>query len=131
MFTQISWSSYIVTVVLLLVSYYLVIAYWYYRHDLLQLIVGKNTTNNVAAFTQRHTTLVQSFVDEVQAFMAEARRNKLDKRDILLSLPLLLKKYPTFMNSAFHESVQNLIINECISYCSIALSGEELSALWI
>jgi hypothetical protein len=131
MFTQISWSSYIVTVLLLLGGYYLFIGYGYYRNDLLQLISGKrNTTNDKLVSTQRHQTLIQLFSDEVKAFMEQAGKNKLDKKDIMQSLQLLLQKYPALKDSGLQGSVQSLIINECTSYCSIHLSDEELSGLW-
>jgi hypothetical protein len=131
MFTEISWSSYIVTVLLLSTGYYLFIGYRYYRHDILQLISGKKvTTNDVVAANQNPEPLIQSFSDEIRAFMEQAGKNELDKKDIIQSLHLLLKKYPTLKDSAFQESIQNLIINECTSYCSIHLSEEELSVLW-
>lgn len=131
MFTQISWSSYIITVLLLSTAYYLFIGYRYYRNDLLQLVSGKrNTTNDNVVSTQRHQPLIQSFSDEARAFMEQAGKNKLDKKEIIQSLQLLFKKYPFLKDSAFQGSVQSLIINECASYCSIHLSDEELSALW-
>jgi len=131
MFTQISWSSYIVTVLLLSAIYYLFIGYWYYRDDLLQLVSGKRiTTNDNVVSMQRHQPLEQSFSDEVRAFMNEAGENKMSKKDIIQSLQLLLQKYPTLKNSASQESIQNLIVNECTTYCSIHLSDEELSVLW-
>ena len=132
MFTQISWSSYIVTVLLLSAVYYLFIGYLYYRNDLLQLVSGKRiTTNDNVVSKQRHQPLIQSFSGEVKAFMKQAGKDKLDKNDIIQSLQLLLKKYPTLKDSASQESIQNLIVNECTSYCSIHLSDEELSVLWI
>lgn len=131
MFTQISWSSYIITVLLLSVGYYLFIGYRYYRNDLLQLISSKrNTTNDNVVSTQRHQPIIQSFSDEVHAFMEQAGKNELDKKDIMQSLQLLFKKYPSLKDADLQGSVQNLIINECASYCSILLSDEELSALW-
>lgn len=131
MFTQISWSSYIVTVLLLSVVYYLIIGYWYYRDDLLQLVSGKRvTTHDFVSTAFRHQPLEQSFSDEVKAFMEQAGKDKLDKKDIIQSLQLLLQKYPALKDSASQESIQNLIVNECTSYCSIQLSDEELSVLW-
>jgi len=131
MFTQISWSSYIVTVLLLSAVYYLFIGYLYYRDDLLQLVSGKRiTTNGNVVSKQRHQSLIQSFSDEVKAFMEQAGKDKLDKKDIIQSLQLLLQKYPALKDSSSQESIQNLIVNECTSYCSIHLSDEELSVLW-
>ena len=132
MFTQISWSTYIVTVLLLSAIYYLFIGYWYYRDDLLQLVQGKRvTTPDLASTGFRQEPLEQLFSDEVRAFLNEAGKNKMSKKDILKSLQLLFKKYPTLKDSASQESIQNLIVNECTSYCSIHLSDEELSVLWI
>jgi len=113
------------------VGYYLFIGYRYYRNDLLELISGKrNTTKDNDVSTQRHQPLIQSFSDEVHAFMEQAGKNELDKKDIMQSLQLLLKKYPALKDSGLQKSVQNLIINECASYCSIHLSDEELGGLW-
>jgi len=131
MFTQISWSSYIVTVLLLSAVYYLFIGYGYYRDDLLKLVSGKRvTTHDFVSTAFRQQPLKESFSDEVKAFMNEAAKNKMSKKDILESLQLLFKKYPTLKDSASQESIKNLIVNECASYCSIHLSDEEFSELW-
>lgn len=131
MFTQISWSSYIVTVLLLSAIYYLFIGYWYYRDDLLQLVSGKKiTTDDFVSTAFRQEPLEQLFSDEVRAFMNEAGKNKMSKKDILKSLQLVFKRYPTLKDSVSQESIQNLIVNECATYCSIHLSDEELSVLW-
>lgn len=131
MFTQISWSSYILTVLLLSAVYYLFIGYRYYRDDLLQLVSGKRlTTHDFVSTAFRQEPLEKSFSDEVRAFMNEAGKNKMSKKDIMKSLQLLFKKYPTLKDTASQESIQNLIVNEYASYCSIHLSYEELSGLW-
>jgi hypothetical protein len=85
--------------------------------------------NNVVTGSERYNPLEQ-FSDEVQAFLNEAVRNKLDRIYIVQSLQQLLKKYPDLKNSSLQESTQNIIINECKSYCSIHLSDEELRLLW-
>jgi hypothetical protein len=131
MFTQISWGSYITAALVLSACYYLLIGYRYYRNDLLQLISGKKVTaNQVMEAFDMNNPLVESFSDAIEAFMNAAGKNELDKNTILKSLPILFKKYPASNDTALRESVQNLIINKCKSYCSIHLSDEELSALW-
>jgi len=131
MFTQISWDKYIIAVLLLSAVYYLFIGYRYYGGDLLQLISGKKgTANHVMEASDMNNPLMESFSDAIEAFMYEAGKNKLDKKNIMQSLPLLFKKYPASNDAVLRESVQNLIINKCKSYCSIHLSDEELSALW-
>ena len=153
MFAEISWSGYITIVVVLLAAYYFVIAIRYYRDDLFQLISGKKTTqpstvnftatqsqpserglhqtNMQEAFEKQNLfQLAQSLSDEIQAFLNEAGRNKLNKEEIIQSLQLLLTKYPAVRDSSFQEFIQNLIETECEANCSIHLSDEELSVLW-
>lgn len=130
MFSQISWSNYILIVMLLLAGYYLVIGYLYYRNDFLRLIVNKKNINHFAEDIQYYSPLIQSFSDELQAFLSESGKNKTDKEDMLVSLQMLLKKYPNFSESDSWESVQNLIINQSKYYCSIDLNNDDLSILW-
>lgn len=131
MFTQISWTNYFTIILLLAVGYYLVIGYLYYRNYFLQIISGKkNAANDFVTVFQNQDSVIQSFSDEVCAYMNEVGKNKQDKNDIMFSLQLLLQKYPTLKDLSFRESVQNIINNECKKYCSIHLSEEELRALW-
>jgi len=156
MFTQISWSNYITVVALLLAGYYLIIGYLYYRSDILNLLLGRkiiqfgNTSltatqtdplhKPVLRFNKAHVEnafekqnlfpAVQSLSDEIQAFLNEAGRNKLNKEDVLPPLQLLLAKYPILKDSSFQESMQNIIETECIANCSIHLSEEDLNKLW-
>ena len=132
MFTQISWSNYFIIILLLAAGYYLVIGYLYYRHDFLKIISGKKKVANdyVAAFPNQDS-VIQSFSDEVCAYMNEVAKNKQqNKSNIIHSLKLLLRKYPSLSDLSIKESIQNIINNGCKTYCSIHLSAEELSELW-
>jgi hypothetical protein len=155
MFTQISWGSYTTIVVVLLACYYLFVGLRYYRNDLLQLLSGKKATiSDSSNFTTIKTNslikqkpheaymqqsveeqnlyqLLQALSDEIHAFMNEAGNNKLNKDEITASLKILIAKYSVFKDSSFQELIQNLIVTECETYCSIHLSEEELSALWV
>jgi hypothetical protein len=130
MFTEITWSSYFVTVLLLFVGYYFIVGYVYYRNDLLQLISTKKSRSDIVEAAQSLAPSVQPLSDEVQAFLNEAGKNKIDKEAIIVSLQMLLKKYHYLIDSDNREPIQDLIIDECKSYCSIHLSEEELNAIW-
>lgn len=136
----------------LLAVYYFFIALRFYRSDILQIFSGKEFTQERVSFTssqkvQPDQTLhqanlkhafetqdlfqvSQSLRDEIMAYLHEAGRDPLNKEDVLLSLKSLIAKYPSIKDSAFREVIQNLIITECETNCSIHLSEEELSVLW-
>lgn len=131
MFTQVSWGNYFTAIAFISAGYYLVIGYIYYRHDFLQLLSGKKITpGNSVVPVKNYQPLAQSFSDEVQAFMQQAAREQLAKENIVVSVQSLLNKYPALKDLAFRESIRNLVISECKSYCSIHLSEEELGVLW-
>lgn len=153
MFTEISWNNYIISVIVLLVIYYLFIGFRYYRSDLLELLSGtKSTQTDRVSFidlqtirpeqTQHQANLKQAFEkqdlfqvtqsvgDEIMAYLNEAGRDTLNKEDIIQSMKSLIAKYPSVKDSAFRDAIQNLIIKECETNCSIHLSEEEISALW-
>lgn len=139
--------------IVVLAVYYLVIGFRYYRSDLLQLLSEKRFTstdsvrftgtqqikpgqsshqvNMQQAFEKQDIFQVaQSLSDEIQAYLNEAGRGTVNKEDIIQSLRLLIAKYPSVKESAFREVVQNLIISECETTCSIHLSEEEINVLW-
>lgn len=156
MFTQISWSLYTIIVIVFLAGYYLFVGLKYYREDILQLLSGKTITSGDTANStpaqpplikpdqslpklnmqetfekQNFFQLTKSLADEIQAFLNEAGGNKITKEEVITSLQLLLSRYPALKDSSFKEFLQNLIETECETNCSVHLSEEELSALWI
>lgn len=130
MFTKISWANYSVIVFLLSVGYYLIIGYKYYRKDFLKLIHGKNFISGNSVYEETDQPILQSFADEVRAFIYEAGIEKLDFKGMMPSLRFLVGKYPGTKNLSMKESVQKLIIQECKTYCSIHLNEGELSEIW-
>ena len=158
MFSQISWATYIEAVVYSIVFYYVFILYKYYRHDLSNILKGKqkptltevaftstslqptnangNVTNLVDFMPKEDhddecSPLVQSLTDEIQAFITEAGNNEFEREPILLSLQLLISKYPSVKSSPYKESIQKLIVQQCATNCSVHLSEEELDGLWV
>lgn len=158
MFSQISWATYFETVVYSIAIYYVFILYKYYRYDLASILKGKqrpslaegaftpspqqstfssvNTTNQADLMPKedqgnRHSLLAQALTDEIQAFIAGAGNNKFEREPILLSLQLLVGKYPSVKVSPYKESIQELIAQQCATNCSVHLSEEELDGLWV
>jgi hypothetical protein len=147
MFTDISWSSYIITVIILLAGYYLFIGFRYYRNDLLQSLSGKKISPDEASFKapqkshkenlleafekQNFFQLSQSAADEIQAFIHQAGSDKLNADEVMKGIRALLGKYPGLKDSPFCELIENLIISECEMNCSIPLDAEQARALWL
>lgn len=130
MFKQISWNSYLIMVLLLTIVYYLFIVLKYYRNDVIKLIYGKNLLSRNISNNEVDQPLLQSFSSEIKAFIYEAGKDQLNIRDMMPSLQILIRKYPGIRDMTMRESIQNLIIHECKTNCSIHLGEHELSELW-
>lgn len=130
MLNSITWAQYFTTVTLLLVCYYVFIGFRFYRWELLGLFGIKKIEDNVIAtatvadFRQSFETernedyfpkpvlevdisqVVKSFIDEVKAYMEESD-DEISKDEILLSLKIIVNKYPVFQTVDYnHELVQ-------------------------
>ncbi len=128
MFTQISWSTYLTTILLLSIAYYLFLALRYYRKDILKIFAGKKITGSEKFSFDFQNPMLQSFSVEVRAFLFEAIKNSLDKEDIIGSIRMLIRKYPGVKDMTLRNSIEHLIIEE--SAATIHLSNQDLSELW-
>lgn len=128
MFTQISWSNYITTILILSVAYYLFLAFYYYRKDVVKIFAAKKNISGENISFDFQKPMLQSFSVEVRAFLFEAIRNNLDKGDIMRSVQMLIRKYPGVKDMTFRNSIEHLIIEE--SAASIHLGEQDLSELW-
>jgi hypothetical protein len=157
MFSAISWSDYLTILLVSAIFYYAFVLYFFYRNDLLQFFKKKQVaTNDMAGFdvgnhdtelanmvkesyptliptTQSHpgySPIVQSLIDEVQAFVEEVGKNKFSKEQILSSVTYLINKYPSVKLSPFKKSISDLIIEECKTHCSVTITEDEVNGLW-
>lgn len=128
MFTQISWSSYIVTILLLSTAYYLLLAFRYYKSDIVKIFAGKKIIGVENFSIEFQKPMLQSFSVQVRAFLLEAMKNNLNKEDIMGSIQMLIRKYPGVKDMIFRNSIEHLIIEE--SAASIHLSEQDLGELW-
>ena len=135
MFDTITWAQYFTTVISLLICYYAFIGFRYYRWEILGIIgikkVEDNTTgiSTVADFkksleTKSHedylpkptleidiSPLVQSFTDEVKAYLQESSREIL-KDELMHSIELIILKYPVLKDSDYKQELVQFIFDE-------------------
>ena len=138
---NISWQGYWIWLAVISTGYYLVIYLLYYRHDLKAWIHPKpyNSDGIVPAsesIIQPHVEkdaerLIDSCMDELNAFFEESRRKKVMKEELIYSLQLLLKKYPSLKDSEYKESLSNLIATQCEDTCFVRLNADEVYHVWL
>ena len=141
MINNISWQGYWIWLAVISTGYYLVIYLLYYRHDLKAWIHPKpyNSDGIVPAsesIIQPHVEkdaerLIDSCMDELNAFFEESRRKKVMKEELIYSLQLLLKKYPSLKDSEYKESLTNLIATQCEDTCLVRLNADEVYHVWL
>jgi len=155
MFSQISWTDYVQILFFLLGIYYAFVIFTYYRKDLFMLMskrqkaTGKTLAgpslgssnlpdnkygNDVSQYMPQsgnhYDLMVQTLLDELNAFITEAGHHGFDKEQILASVQLLLDKYPSVKSSPHKESIQQFIIEQCKHHCSVHFSDLEMQQLW-
>jgi hypothetical protein len=74
--------------------------------------------------------IIGSSVDEIRAYIVQIGRGRFVREKVLYGLQRILKKYPALKGSPFQATVTHLIIVELENNCSIALSLEEVNAVW-
>ena len=138
---NISWQGYWIWLAVISAGYYLVIYLLYYRHDLKAWIHPKpyNSVGIVPAsesiiqppVEKDAERLIDSCMDELNAFFEESRRKKVMKEELIYSLQLLLKKYPSLKDSEYKESLTNLIATQCEDTCLVRLNADEVYHVWL
>lgn len=78
--------------------------------------------------TIEHT--VYACLDEINAYLEEAKRGQCIKGELLYALHTILRKYPAIAASEYKESLTNVIINQCEHLCSVYLSADDAVRLW-
>ncbi|MCV9926304.1 hypothetical protein OIU83_01465 [Flavobacterium sp. LS1R49] len=158
MFTNISWTHYIVVIVLLVASWYLFVGLRFYVNDIKEIVTGKRKrpmgelgdTNSYesqamlnsqealqtnaaqSSFGEFDSTFqqVDGLVERLKSVIANAAKRKLLKQEFMDYLRLVLAEYPTIKNSSFSPSVSELIVSECDKLDAVTLSQEEAEGLW-
>jgi hypothetical protein len=153
MFNSISWSQYITALIFLLILYYCFVGFKYFRWEILSLIGIKKVEDNtitIPAFSNTNrpvkrenpedylpksnleidiSPLVQSFTDEIQAFINGANNN-IPKPELLFSLQLIAAKYPALNTADCKDELLQMILNEVNSKSPDLVELSDLKLLW-
>jgi len=74
---------------------------------------------------------VYACMDEINAYLEEAKRSKCVKEEMQYALHSILRKYPAIAASEYKESVTNVIMNQCEFVCSVHLSADDVVRVWV
>ena len=153
MFNNISWSEYLTFIAVSSLIWYAFVIYTYYRHDVLKTARAKQPVPDHAMnFTyvpvkeqvrssshegyqpktaeEDHSLVVQSFTDELQAYLEEAGKDEVSKEILLQSLSVITSKYRSLAQSEYRDSLDQFIINQAEINCAVFLSENEVERIW-
>ncbi|MBX2933914.1 MAG: hypothetical protein KF825_06690 [Ferruginibacter sp.] len=154
MLQSISWSQYITTITTLLMLYYCYVGFKYFRWEILNIIGIKKVEDDIIAIPAFSNTnqsfkkenpedylpkpgleidispVVQSFTDEVQAYLSESGSKNMQKDELLGSLRFILSKYPALKSSDCKEELLQFIIEQTNFQYPDMLQLDEVSRLW-
>lgn len=153
MLSSITWGQYLSSIALLLLFYYGYVAFRYYKWEILGVIGIKKIDGNSVAIPsmaefkssmegESHDSylpkpatdidispLVQSFTDEITAYIHDAERN-ISKDELLYSIKLVAMKYPALKNTDCSDEMRQFIVREANNkYPNIMQSNDALH-LW-
>ncbi|MBB1287052.1 hypothetical protein HRH25_21900 [Flavisolibacter sp. BT320] len=75
--------------------------------------------------------VVYSCMDEINAYLAEAKKARCAKEEIIYAFQSILKKYPGLSTSEYKESLTNVLVSQCEHDCSIRLSADDVVRVWV
>lgn len=161
MFTNISWTTYLIFVALFLSAWYLIICLRFYLNDILYFIASKiknnrgdsnndmqpiqfagtktaaleDDTNKAASLNEAQTDHlfdeVETLSVKIKDAVADAFSKDYNKEEFFFLLEITLKAYPQLKGIPFQAAINNLIVSECDKHGFIRPSSEELDKLWI
>jgi hypothetical protein len=156
MFTNISWTDYIIAVVLLLTAYYFFVGMRYFSADLKDLISGNrklkfkatlphdSSGENILSYEEKYpeespaleTTTddnfseVEQLIERLKSVIADTSGKKLIPQEFKQYLNQMFLEYPNIKNSPFRSSINELVASECEKYGAVTLSEDEVELLW-
>jgi hypothetical protein len=144
MFNSITWGQYFYTIISLLTIYYAVLAFKFYKWEILSAIgirkVDNATPDTVSLSDEDYqpkqsmeidiSRLVQSFTDEVAAFLQQADEVGITKEQITNSLQSICSKYPAIKNADCKNELTLLVANEINLKYPNLFQQNDLVRLW-
>ena len=155
MFNSITWEQYFSAIILLLVVYYIAVGFRFYKWEILSVIgirkaddVSLNTTaalSNLKEFTasENHenylpkpsleidiSPLVQSFTDEVTAFLQGSDEGDITKEEIINSLQAICSRYPAIKNADCRKDLEVDVLKEINLKYPTLFHKNDIENLW-
>lgn len=147
MFTNISWSNYIIAISVLLVIWYLILVFKFYYPELKQIISGKkkikilsfgnqskrNLSEPISSsFSESFDTLgdAEELSNRVLQTIEESAERDLSPKEFQNYLKLVLAEYPYVKISSLRENVNKFIVSECEKHPQLLLTYEQVNSLW-
>ncbi len=157
MFTNISWSNYIIAVSVLLLIWYLYLIFQYYNWELKQIISGKQKINLLNFRGKNKKEFISSSLEEsvlepaiflsqsdpfdtlddthelserlLKAISESVERN-LSREEFQNYLIILLDEYPFVRVSTLRDKINQLIVSESERYPNLHLTYTQTDRLW-
>jgi len=154
MFNSITWGQYFYAIISLLIIYYAVLSFKFYKWEILGLIgirkVHNATLDTVSLSDLRKyispendenympkpsmeidiSPLVQSFNNELVAFLKQADEVDISKEEIINSLKSICSKYPALQKGDCKDSLPLLIAKEINLKYPNLFQQNDLNRLW-
>jgi hypothetical protein len=147
MFTNISWSNYIIAISVLLVIWYLILVFKFYYPELKQIISGekkikilsfgnrskRNLSKPISSsFSESFDTLddAEELSNRVLQTIEESAERDLSQKEFQNYLKLVLAEYPYVKISSLRENVNKFIVSECEKHPQLLLTYEQVDSLW-
>jgi hypothetical protein len=147
MFNNISWASYWSALFIATTIYYTYVLIVYYRSDIFSWLNNRTrgfpATHSPAESLANHLQetqqindekimrIVQSFTDEVTAYLEQAARARSLKPEIIFALKQITKKFGSIKDTPYENVVNSLLQFEVASKCGIDLSEAEIRQVWL
>lgn len=147
MFTNISWSNYIIAVSVLLVIWYLILVFKFYYPELKQILSGekkikipsfgnrskRNLSKPISSsFSESFDTLedAEELSNRLLQVIEESTERNLSLKEFQNYLRLVFEEYPYVKISSLRESINNFIVSECEQHPQLLLTYEQVDSLW-
>lgn len=152
MFTNISWSSYIIAISVLLLIWYIFLGFKFYYFEFQKIISGKQQIkflnfrktekkfiSNPSGESKLKETFSSSFdtlqdaeelSERIEKAIAESNERNLSKEEFQNYLKLLLSEYPYVKISALRENINKLLVSESSKHSNLNLTYVAADSLW-
>lgn len=129
MFSTISWQQYIITLLIDTLLYYLFVWIIFFKAKLSFFTVITNFKDfplHGGDEPDELMTTIQYILDDIRPVFA----GRTNKAELLLVLQIKLKEYYQWEEPGFRDTINQSILSESQSKCSIHLGEEDLRLMW-